>query len=286
MVALRSHLCRQQPLTALRLEVWLRSLLCSADHSRFDAAFDIEKSFPDVFRTARVLARAIARHASAIVAGNKLNQGERGGGPTHHAPYPFGSGGGSGAAELLRLDRIEREPEGGERLDSPRRALAGRLRGAPAAGALVSWVSSVVRTAQQYRRWLPWQAFADELRELVLLSAPRQSVGGDGDAGRGGALEAEAAVFAVCELLLAWEEEGEVRTHRCDKSDALLVCGFSRHRRQSTLDTSPNCIFWGRRNGPNVVLMSPAKGSRTGTMVHEVNERRPRVLLISPDKLL
>ncbi len=229
---------QQQPrLTALRLEVWLRSLLCSADqdHSRFDASFDIEKSFPDVFQTARVLARAIARHASAFVASVRHSQGR--GAPPPGALYPPSSDSGSGSARPLRLDldldRVKLEPvdngkgkgkgKGKGRLDSPRQALAGRLNGAPAAGALVSWVSGIVRTAQQYRRWLPWQAFADELRELVLelLSARRYlvdavdaDVDADGDGGAAGeaSLEAEAAVFAVCELLLAWGEEGEVRT--------------------------------------------------------------------------
>lgn len=208
--------------------MWLRSLLHGADHSRFDAAFDIEKSFPDVFRTARVLARAIARHASAFVAsasGSARHSRGRGAPPSgafYLPPPPPCSGSGSGAAGSIRLDRGKQEPMDNERLDSPRQALAGRLQGAPAAGALVSWVSSVVRTAQQYRQWLPWQPFADELRELMLvllmLSARRNHHGdaddGDGgvDATGGASLGAEAAVFAVCELLLAWGEEGEVRT--------------------------------------------------------------------------
>lgn len=222
--SVRSPLCRR-PLTALRLDVWLRSLLCDADNSHFDVGLDIEKSFPDVFRTSRTLARAIARHASALVTGS--NQDER-------APRPNGyhqpsySGGDSGGVERLRPnfvngtgvgdgggDRRRQEPAVDELLESPRRALAGRLQSTPAAAALVSWVSSVVKTAKQYRQWLPWQPFADELRELVLLSVRQRSVhqaaGGDGGGAGGRALAAEAAVFAVCELLLAWEETPAVR---------------------------------------------------------------------------
>lgn len=215
------------PLTALRLEVWLRPLLCDADSysSRFDVGFDIETWFPDVFRTARTLARAIARHASCLVTG----AGQGPGAPPLSGYHPAYSGGGSGGLELLRPYSVngasrgdgggrsrKQEPGVVERLESPRGAMAGRLQSAPAAGALVSWVSSVVKTAKQYERWLPWQAFADELRELVLLSVRQQPAhragGGDGGAAGGKALAAEAAVFAVCELLLAWTERGEVRT--------------------------------------------------------------------------
>ena len=216
-----SPLREQPPLTALRLEVWLRSLLCDADSSRFDVSLDIEKSFPDVFRTARSLARAIARHASSLVAG--AGQENR-----YHPDYPGGS---SGGVELLRPysangagggtgggRRGQEEPGVVARLESARRVLVGRLQSAPAAGALVSWVSSVVKTATQYERWLPRQAFADELRELVLQSLRQQEEadGDDGDAGGGRALAAEAAVFAVCELLLAWADKDEVRTGGLD----------------------------------------------------------------------
>lgn len=211
---------KQPPLTALRLEVWLRSLLCDAGSSRFDVDLDIEKSFPDVFWTARALARAIARHASSLVTGG----GQGSGGPPLNGYHPAYPGGGSGGLELLRPYSVNcaggGDAGGGRgqetavvgRLESARRALAGRLQSAPAAGALVSWVSSVVKTAKQYEPWLPWQPFADELRELVLQSVRQQAEGGDGDAGGGGTLAAEAAVFAVCELLLAWTEKDEVRT--------------------------------------------------------------------------
>lgn len=112
--------------------------------------------------------------------------------------------------------RDEREGEGC--LRQPREALASRLlRGLPAAGALLSWVSNIVKTAVLYRQWLPWQAFADELRELVLLYIrhPPQAAGGsDKGVGREGPAAAGAAsVFAACSLLLAWEA-GEVRRHK------------------------------------------------------------------------
>lgn len=218
-------LCRQ-PLTALRLDMWLRSFLCSAENSRFDAGFDIEKSFPDVFRTARTLARAIAQRASALVT-NGNNQGEQGPGSNgYQTPYPGSRG--YDVAELLRPDFVNGNSNGdgggnsrqgvgaAERLEPPRQALAGRLQSTPATGELISWVTSVVKTAKQYRQWLPWQPFADELRELVLLSVRQRSVqeaaacGGDGEGAGGRALTAKAAVFAVCELLCAWEETPEV----------------------------------------------------------------------------
>lgn len=222
-------LCRQ-PLTALRLEVWLRSLLCDADSCRFDVGIDIEKSFPDVFRTARTLARAIARRASSLVTGADQGEGTLLHDDGYHPPY---SEGGSGGLERLRPHVVNGPRGGGDRgsgrqktgvvdgLESPRESLAGRLGTSPAVGALVAWVSSVVKTAKQYERWLPWQAFADELRELVLLSVRqqpgvRQTESARGDAAGGGALAAEAAVFAVCELLLAWSEKGEVRRNGLD----------------------------------------------------------------------
>lgn len=225
---------QQQPLTALRLEVWLRSLLCDADSSsrRFDVGFDIDQSFPDVFRTARTLARAIARNASSLVSGAAAGQGL--GAPLldgngYRSAYR-GSGSGSGGLGVLRPYSTNgagggdggggrgQEPGVADRLEPARGALAGRLQSAaPAAGALlVSWVSSVVKTAKQYERWLPWQAFADELRELVLQSVRQQAEDGDRGAGGGRALAAEAAVFAVCELLLAWTERDEVRTDGLD----------------------------------------------------------------------
>lgn len=217
---------RGQPLSALRLEVLLRSLLCDADSSLFDTGVDVEKSFPDVFRTARALARAIARHASSLVTSATPGPGAPPPGGYHPAAY---SGGGAGGVALVRPYSVSGAGRGGgggggsrtqetgavERLEWPGGSLAGRLQSAPAAGALVSWVSSVVKTAKQYGRWLPRQAIADELRELVLLSVRQQPVhsaeGGGGDAAGGRALAAEAAVFAVCELLLAWRESDEVK---------------------------------------------------------------------------
>lgn len=205
--------------------MWLRSFLCNAENSRFDAGFDIEKSFPDVFRTARTLARAIAQRASALVTTSN-DQGERDPRSNgYQAPYP---GGDDGVAELLRPHFANGNIKGdgggnsrqgvgaAERLGSPRQALAGRLQSTPATAALIAWVSSVVKTAKQYRRWLPWQPFADELRELVLLSVRQRSVqeagagGADGQEAGGRALALDAAVFAVCELLCAWEETPEV----------------------------------------------------------------------------
>eukprot|EP00752_Nemacystus_decipiens_P015153 g13499.t1 len=222
---------QQRPLTALRLEVWLRSLLCDADSgSRFDAGSDIDKSFPDVFRTARTMARAIARHASSLV--HFVHFADAAGrgpgvmplliGNGYHPAYP---GSGSGVPGLLRpysaigADGGEgggnwrKEPGVVQRLEPARGALAGRLEGVPAAETLISWVSSVVKTAKQYQRWLPWQAFADELRELVLQIVRQQAEGYDGAAGGGGGtgrtLAAEAGIFAVCELLLAWVDTDE-----------------------------------------------------------------------------
>lgn len=99
------------------------------------------------------------------------------------------------------------------RLIPPRRSLFARLRELPAGAALGNWVSSIVNTASRYRRWLPWQVFSDELRQLVLLLTekpmPMDAAGGD-DRGMCGQVAIVAAVFAVCELLLAWDA-GQVR---------------------------------------------------------------------------
>ncbi|CAM9924413.1 unnamed protein product [Scytosiphon promiscuus] len=211
---------RQPPLTALRLEMWLRPLLHDAAVPGFDAGEDIEKAFPDVFRTARTLARAIAKHAS-----NLITRGSQGIGPPLMDGYYSQSAGGFGGVEVTRPvsflpydtgPTVGASRQGGAaegRLEAPRRALAERLQRSPAAPALASWVSSIAKTAKQFRRWLPWQPFADELRELLSARqrlVPEQQAGGDGGAEmEGKTLAAEAAVFAVCELVLAWEEAGQ-----------------------------------------------------------------------------
>lgn len=212
-------LCRQ-PLTALRLEMWLRPLLGDAAGPSFDTGEDIEKSFPDVFRTAQTLARAIAIHASYLI---------HRGSPGVRSPLTQGYAGGFGGIEFSRPSSYVACDDGSScgtskqgfqadgRLEAPRRALAGRLQKSPAAPVLISWVSSIVKTVKEFRRWLPWQPFADELRELLSARqhpAPDQTGGGGGGAAaEGKTFAADAAVFAVCELLLAWEEAGQVRTN-------------------------------------------------------------------------
>lgn len=199
--------------------MWLRHFLCDADGARFGVHVDLKHQVPDVFRTARTLARAISRHASALISSDLSDAG---GQPIGHHGYLFDAGFGgveSRGDDFTNGDNANGRRGGGEAehavdggLKPPRQALAGRLRGAPAAGALVSWLSSIVKTAEKYRQWLPWQAFADELRELMLLSVrqrARAPGGGRGD-DKQAPLGAAASVFAVCEILLAWEG-GEVR---------------------------------------------------------------------------
>ncbi|CAB1117932.1 unnamed protein product [Ectocarpus sp. CCAP 1310/34] len=207
----------RQQLTALRLEVMLQSLLCDVGGSRLVGDMDIEKSFPDVFRTARTLARAIAHHASALV--TRTNQGQEAWRTNDY--HRFQSGGGGVEGVDPRWPSVvgggcsrDGDGAGHRQLELPRRALAGRLQHSPAAAALTSWVSSIVKTVKQFRRWLPWQPLADELRELVLRNARQKPVrqlvsGGERNETEGRTLTAEAAVFAVSELLLAWDEGGE-----------------------------------------------------------------------------
>ncbi|CBN78757.1 expressed unknown protein [Ectocarpus siliculosus] len=211
-----SYHSRQQ-LTALRLEVMLQSLLCDVGGSRLIGDMDVEKSFPDVFRTARTLARAIAHHASALV--TRPNQGQQAWRTNDYHRFQSGGGGFEGVDPhwpSIVGGSCSRggEGAGNRQLKLPRRALAGRLQHSPAAAALTSWVSSIVKTVRQFRRWLPWQPLADELRELVLRNARRKPVrqlvsGGERNETQGRTLAAEAAVFAVSELLLAWDEGGE-----------------------------------------------------------------------------
>ena len=238
-------------LTALRLEMWLRSFLCdAAGGGRFGTGFDLNL-IPDVFRTARTIARAVSRHASALItagnqgdgAGGNENRrfcsadgsggvepsllfqangaGDQGGDARANDYRRFFSDDVSGGVEPFQLYTAngdsdyrgaagEREPLVIGELESPRRALIGRLGGVPQAGAFVSWVSSLVKTVKQYRRWFPWQPFADELRGL--LRGVREQPGpaaGRGDGGgvgrRDAAPAAAAGMFAACELLLAWE---------------------------------------------------------------------------------
>ncbi|CAM9799813.1 unnamed protein product, partial [Ectocarpus sp. 13 AM-2016] len=207
----------RQQLTALRLEVMLQSLLCDVGGSRLIGDMDIEKSFPDVFRTARTLARAIARHASALV--TRTNQGQEAWRTNDNHCFQSGGGGFEGVDPRWPSvvgGSCSRDGEGAghRQLELPRRALARRLQHSPAAAALTSWVSSIVKTVKQFRRWLPWQPLADELRELVLQNARQKPVrqlvsGGERKETEGRTLAAEAAVFAVSELLLAWDEGGE-----------------------------------------------------------------------------
>lgn len=168
-----------------------------------------EFSFPDVFRTARTLAQAVSRHGSAIIMG---------GSHVTNGPVRFHAGNGSFVYTSPHPRQIQRENEHNSdnsgALAPPRRALAGRLGSVPAVGALQSWVSGVVKTAARYKRWLPWQAFSDELRQLVLLQT-QQPVPPAMDGCEGGSMgdgvAAVAATVAVCELLLAWDG-GQVKT--------------------------------------------------------------------------
>lgn len=208
----------------------LQSLLCDVGGSRLIGDMDIEKSFPDVFRTARTLARAIAHHASALV--TRTNQGQEAWRTNDYHRFQSGGGGFEGVDPRWPSvvgGSCSRDGEGAchRQLELPRRALAGRLQHSPAAAALTSWVSSIVKTVKQFRRWLPWQPLADELRELVLRNARQKPVrqlvsGGERNETEGVALAAEAAVFAVSELLLAWDEGGEVRT-----DGVFLICRFA-----------------------------------------------------------
>lgn len=213
----------RQRLTALRLELCLRFL---GNEGPRHAGLDPNPTtlIPDVFRTARTLARAISRQASAFITSDP-------GSRTRHLPNGYHhthNGTDLGSTDPNRPpncdDGYGRKCGEGERdatvarLEQPRQALADRLQGAGepgAAAALKSWISSLVKTAKQFREWLPWQPFADELRELVQVSVwqPPAAMTGGGEGAEEGRVAAIAAVFAACELLLAWEG-GEVRYAR------------------------------------------------------------------------
>lgn len=211
-------LSSRRQFTALRLELWLRTQL-RMENLCFQGQ-EVDAWIPDVFRTARALARAISRHTFA------LGTVDQGGGmrPDNHSSFHVNGDRCSGDTEGSRSGCFE--DEGSTRRDErkcekclkpPRQALASRLSSLPAAGELLSWVSNVVITAVLYKQWLPWQAFADELRELVLLyiQQPPQAAGGsDKGVGRGHPAASAASVFAACSLVLAWEA-GEVRYHTC-----------------------------------------------------------------------
>lgn len=232
--------------------MWLRPFLCDAvaGGGRFGAGFDLNL-IPDVFRTARTLARAVSRHASDITIADDQGNDARANDYHRRLCADHGSGGvesfplyqangdvaadrGSAEPFLFLRDNddsgnrgaaVEKEQPtavigqlGGatrrpviDQLEPPRRALIGRLRRVPEAGALVSWVSSLGKTVEQYRQWIPWQPFADELRGLLLLGVreqPRTAAGRvDGGGGGRGDAAATAGVFAVCELLLIWQGE-------------------------------------------------------------------------------
>lgn len=225
--AIIPSLCRQR-LTALRLELWLRSLLHDVDGDYSGLDVELKNSIPDVFRTARTLARTVSRHAFATVTGG---EGDGAGANGHH---PFRRDCDFGSVESIRRsysngdgrDRregTEQEHAVDGTLEPPRRALARRVPSALRTGALMSWVSSLVTIIRQYRQWLPWQAFADELRDLVLLSVRRTvQTGGAHQNGTGeGPPASAAALFAACELLAAWEG-GAVRTEAWACSATLM----------------------------------------------------------------
>lgn len=230
----------RQRFTALRLEMWLRKFLCDSDadwcHGTGDSAGLSEPSqfsLPDVFRTARTLACAVSRHASYLImdtsqdgtsSGGWANSSFSNGSFSHSASRSDARNGTClDPSQQRRLDvngyncdSHQRRSEGRTgfeaSLNPPQRALVARLQGVHAVGALGVWVSNVVKTAARYRQWLPWQAFSDELRRLLLLRTwkpfPMASNGGGAVAGSDAA--AVAATFAVCELLLAWDG-GQVR---------------------------------------------------------------------------
>lgn len=230
----------RQRFTALRLELWLRKFLCDSDvdwchGTGHSVGFSESSQFslPDVFRTARTLARAVSRHASFFIMGNGQDASSSGGWANDSfSNVSFSNSAlrlhaGNGAcpdpSQQRRLgvnchsrDCHQRRSEGRTgfeaSLNPPRRALVARLQGVPAAGALGVWVSNVVKTAARYRRWLPWQAFSDELRRLLLLRTrqPLPMASNDDNCVAGGDAAAVAATFAVCELLLAWDG-GQVR---------------------------------------------------------------------------
>ena len=200
-------------ITALRLELWLRAL-CHSNlrHRGLDSypTFQI----PDVFTTARTLARAISRYADFLVTSSPHGEGQPvNGNPRFHSDGPsMGARGNlsnlaNGAKDSLHYAGIPQDGASGSS-EQPRRALFARLRGAPPADALDSWVSSIVQTVRQFREWLPWQAFADELRGLLQLSVrepPARGMDWEGRATQAEPVAAVAGAYAMCEVLLAWE---------------------------------------------------------------------------------
>lgn len=221
--------CRRQPLTALRLDLWLRSLLRDSDTDVPYASGDLAfvASFPDVFQTARTLARALTRRASSL-AGVTDCVGRNGFRDAHDFPVSdfdlrskvsdFKERAITG---MQRKDIVGVVPD--DSLPPARRALAGRLSaqtGLSNHRVLESWVTSVAKTVARYKRWLPWQVFAQELRETLLqqfqspssLSSSSSSSAyiKDGKGLPHGDVAAEAAAFAACELVAAWNGQ-EVR---------------------------------------------------------------------------
>lgn len=199
----RCHLARsRQRVTALRLELWLRSLCHSSSrHGGLDpyqTAFQI----PDVFRLSRTLAKVISQDASSHVISL-----------VRHGQLPNGSH----RLQCEGISRSARDIANGatgffqdtgcleadarvSSLEEPRQALIGRLRGLPGADALRSWVSGMAQTVRQFKEWLPWQAFADELRELLQHNVQK------GNGTQADPVAATAAAFALCEMLRAWED--------------------------------------------------------------------------------
>lgn len=168
---------------------------------------------PDVFSIAQVLIRTISRQALTFVKEDQVAEGTRPNG------YRLSNGCDSGGIEPIQssrtdIDNIGRGGEGGHASKKLLERLASLLKGAATAGELASWVSSMLRTAVQYRPWLPWQAFAEELRELVASSMKQfvKPACGDEKEAEAKEIAAAASMFAVCELLLAWDA-AEVRSN-------------------------------------------------------------------------
>lgn len=192
----------RQRVTALRLELWLRSLCQSSSrHGGLDpyqTAFQI----PDVFRLSRTLAKVISQDASFHV-NSPVRRGELPNGSHRFRCEEVSSCArdiANGTKGFCQDTGCLEADEGVSSLKEPRQALIGRLRGLPGADALRSWVSGIAQTVRQFKEWLPWQAFADELRE-VLQHNVRKENGTWGDP-----VAVTAAAFALCEVLRAWED--------------------------------------------------------------------------------
>lgn len=203
----------RQRVTALRLELWLRSLCHSSSrHGGLDpnqTAFQI----PDVFRLSRTLAKVISQDASFHVIS-----------PVRCGEVPNGShrfrceGVSSCAHDIANRTKgfcqdtgCMEVDEGVRSLEEPRQAMIGRLRGLPGSDALRSWVSGIAQTVRQFKEWLPWQAFADELGEALKYNVRRGNEAWADPV----AATATAAAFTLCEVLRAWEDIEVNRQYLC-----------------------------------------------------------------------